>query len=166
MIKAEDRAKLCQAIEATCKNHGVEAGAYIWDVVATALDEASKPSREKLPTTRNSVTRTFRIPRPGDPAGEFQMYVIVGLYDDGRPGEIFIDTDKEGSFASAALDAAAVAFSIALQYGAPLKTLLDKWKGMRFPPEGATGDPTYSIVASPLDYLARWMLDRFCKEET
>ncbi len=121
--------------------------------------------REKLPTTRDSVTRTFRIPRPNDPEGEFQMYVIVGLYPDGRPGELFIDTDKEGSFASAALDAAAVAFSMALQYGAPIKPILEKWKGMRFPPEGATGDPAYPIVASPLDYFARWALDRFCKEE-
>lgn len=117
--------------------------------------------RERLPDTRQSVTRKFKIVRPGHRNGDLCMYVTVGLYPDGRPGEIFIRSDLTGSFASGALDAAAMILSIAWQYGVPFTPTVEKLKGMRFEPQGVTGDSQYSIVASPLDYVARWLLDRF-----
>lgn len=115
-------------------------------------------ARERLPDERKSETFTFRI-------GDFQMYVHVGLYPDGRPGELFITTDKEGSFARSALDAAATSTSMALQYGAPLIPIMEKWRGMSFPPAGVTGDPRYPMVTSPLDYMARRLIDFFKPKE-
>lgn len=121
--------------------------------------------RERLPDTRQSITRKFEIARPGHRNGDLCMDVTVGLYPDGRPGEIFIRSDLTGSFASGALDAAAMILSVAWQYGVPFAPTVEKLKGMRFEPQGVTGDPKYSIVSSPLDYVARWLLDRFGNKE-
>jgi ribonucleoside-diphosphate reductase alpha chain len=63
--------------------------------------------------------------------------------------------------ASGALDAVAMSLSIAWQYGVPFEDSIQKLVGMRFEPEGVTGDPQYPIVTSPLDYIARWALDHF-----
>ena len=102
-----------------------------------------EPYRERLPDVRESVIHTFVIARPGHRNGDLTMDVTVGLYPDGRPGEIFIRSDYTGSFASGALDAVATALSMAWQYGVPFKPTVEKLKGMRFEPQGATGDPKY-----------------------
>jgi hypothetical protein len=120
--------------------------------------------RERLPDTRDSIIRSFVIARPNHRNGDLKMDVTVGLYPDGRPGEIFIRSDYTGSFASGALDAVAMALSMAWQYGVPFRPTVEKLKGMRFEPQGATGDPKYGIVTSPLDYVAKWLLNRFGKE--
>jgi ribonucleoside-diphosphate reductase alpha chain len=133
------------------------------DVVRFLNSTSLTPFRERLPETRESVTRKFKIARPGHRNGELRMYVTVGLYPDGRPGELFIHSDRTGSFASGALDAVAMCMSIALQHGVPFEPLVEKLRGMRFEPQGMTGDPKYAIVTSPLDYVARWLLDRFGK---
>ena len=121
------------------------------------------PLRKKLPVTReNGTTREFKIPRPGHRNGDLEMFVVVNCYPDtGRPGEIFIHSDRTGSMASGALDAVAMSLSMAWQYGVPFETSIGKFVGMRFEPEGITGDPIYPIVTSPLDYIARWALDHF-----
>lgn len=121
--------------------------------------------RKRLPDERKGVTKKFRIPRPGHKNGDLKMWVTVGLYENGRPGEIFIKADRTGSIASGALDAVAMVLSIAWQYGVPFEPTIAKLQGMRFEPEGHTGDPKYPIVASPLDYIARWLLDRFGEKE-
>ena len=125
----------------------------------------SPTTRERLPDTRHSVTRKFKIARPGHRNGDLSMYVTVGLYPDGRPGEIFIRSDYTGSFASGALDAVAMVLSVAWQHGVPFEPTVEKLKGMRFEPQGVTGDPKYTIVTSPLDYVAKWLLDKFGKKE-
>jgi ribonucleoside-diphosphate reductase alpha chain len=143
----------------------VEGGWLRFEDVANLINSTQPvPFRERLPDTRESVTRRFEIARPGHRNGDLSMYVTVGLYPDGRPGEIFIHSDRTGSFASGALDAVAMCMSIALQHGVPFGPLVGKLKGMRFEPQGATGDPKYGIVTSPLDYVARWLLDRFDKK--
>jgi ribonucleoside-diphosphate reductase alpha chain len=63
--------------------------------------------------------------------------------------------------ASGVLDAVAMSLSMAWQYGVPFETSIQKFVGMRFEPEGITGDPDYPIVTSPLDYIARWALKQF-----
>jgi ribonucleoside-diphosphate reductase alpha chain len=136
------------------------------DVVNLLNSTQPEPFRERLSDTRQSITRKFEIARPGHRNGDLSMYVTVGLYPDGRPGEIFIHSDRTGSFASGALDAVAMCMSIALQHGVPFEPLVGKLKGMRFEPQGMTGDPKYAIVTSPLDYVARWLLDRFGKPST
>jgi len=126
--------------------------------LAAAVD---RPRRERLPSVRQSVTRKFKIARPGHRNGDLRMYVTVGLYPDGRPGEVFIRSDLVGSFASGTLDAVAMVLSMAWQHGVPFRPVVEKLRGTRFEPQGATGDPEYGIVSSPLDYVARWLLRRF-----
>lgn len=100
------------------------------------------------------------------PQGQpLKMWVTINTYSDGRPGEIFIKADKTGSLASGALDAVAIALSMAWQHGVPFEATMEKFVGFRFEPNGITGDEAYPIVASALDYIARWALDRFGKKE-
>jgi hypothetical protein len=68
-------------------------------------------------------------------------YAIVGLYEDGVPGEMFIRMAKEGSTVSGLMDSFATAVSLALQYGVPLQVLCDKVSHTRFEPSGWSGNP-------------------------
>lgn len=115
--------------------------------------------RQRLPETRVAVTRRFTIPQPGtDP---LKIYVTVGLYEDRRPGELFIRASTVGSLAHGMLDAFAIAVSIALQHGVPLEALTSKFVHTGFEPAGATGDPTYPMAKSVIDLVARWLRDKF-----
>ncbi|MGA2435450.1 MAG: vitamin B12-dependent ribonucleotide reductase, partial [Bryobacteraceae bacterium] len=101
---------------------------------ATAVEKtALKPPRRKLPDERQSVTHKFSI------AGH-EGYITVGLYDDGTPGEVFVTMAKAGSTISGLMDGFATAISFALQYGVPLKFLVDKFSHVRFEPSGWTGN--------------------------
>lgn len=123
------------------------------------------PVRERLPATRESITRKFKLCRPKHKHGDLRVFAHVGLYPDGRPGELFLDADYEGSLTSGALDAVAMMVSIALQHGVPLKIMANKLINMRFEPMGATGDKDFPMVSSILDYVGRWLLARFGKKE-
>ena len=81
----------------------------------------------------------------------------MGLYDDGTPGEMFIIMNKEGSVISGLMNALAATTSIALQYGVPLKALVNKFAHMRFEPSGYTNNPHIRIAKSIVDYVARWL---------
>jgi ribonucleoside-diphosphate reductase alpha chain len=129
-----------------------------------AVKAAGTIHRERLHTDRKSITRDFKIPCPGHPQGDFVMHATVGQYPDGRPGELFLWADKAGSLASGALTAVSIALSFQWQHGVPFEASVSKLRGMRFEPMGATGDKSYPIVSSPLDYLSRWLLDRFGKK--
>ena len=137
---------------------------FLEQEIAEAKKAASRVVRERLNTDRKSITRDFKIPCPGHPQGDFVMHATVGQYPDGRPGELFLWADKAGSLASGALTAVAISLSFQWQHGVPFEASVGKLKGMRFEPMGVTGDKDYSIVSSPLDYLARWLLDRFSKK--
>jgi ribonucleoside-diphosphate reductase alpha chain len=117
--------------------------------------------RKKLPKERSGTTYEIKIPRPGHRNGDLEMWVTINLFPDtGRPGEIFIKSDRSGSMASGALDAVAMSLSIAWQYGVPFEQSMSKFVNMRFEPEGMTGNPEFPIVTSPLDYIARLALAR------
>ncbi len=109
-----------------------------------------KPRRERLPDTRNSVTHKFSI------AGH-EGYISVGLYPDGRPGEVFITMAKEGSTVGGLMDSFGTATSIALQYGVPLEVLVNKFSHTRFEPMGHTTNPDIRIAKSLVDYIFRWL---------
>lgn len=129
------------------------------------MKKAQDPGRQRLPNERESVTRSFEL--RGIEDGEslvYEVVVIVGLYSDGQPGEIFLRVGRGGSLASGAFDALALVMSMALQHGVPLRTMLDKMRGMRFDPAGATGDEEIGIALSIPDAVAKWMLRRFCGE--
>ncbi|MFM7517734.1 MAG: vitamin B12-dependent ribonucleotide reductase [Pirellula sp.] len=109
-----------------------------------------KVRRERLPDTRNSVTHKFSI------AGH-EGYINVGLYPDGRPGEVFITMAKEGSTIGGLMDSFGTAISLSLQYGVPLEVLVNKFSHTRFEPNGHTTNPDIRIAKSVVDYIFRWM---------
>jgi ribonucleoside-diphosphate reductase alpha chain len=111
---------------------------------------AVKPRRERLPDTRQSMTHKFSV------AGH-DGYITVGLYPDGRPGELFITMAKEGSTVGGLMDAFGTAISISLQYGVPLEALVNKFSHMRFEPMGHTTNPDIRIAKSLVDYIFRWL---------
>jgi ribonucleoside-diphosphate reductase alpha chain len=114
----------------------------------------ARAQREKLPTERASITHKFSV-------GGHEGYVTVGMYEDNRPGEVFIKMSKEGSTLSGVMDGLALTLSIGLQYGVPLKVLVDKLVNTRFEPSGITANANIRFATSVLDYLARWLGGRF-----
>lgn len=107
-------------------------------------------SRQTLPATRESLTHKFAIAR-------HEGYLTIGLYPDGRPGEIFIKMAKEGSTISGMCQAFCRAFSIALQYGLSIEDAVVRFKGMRFEPMGPTNNPDIPEASSIVDYVARYL---------
>jgi ribonucleoside-diphosphate reductase alpha chain len=88
-------------------------------------------------------------------------YITVGLYPDGQPGEIFLKMAKEGSTISGLMDTLATSVSLALQYGVPLRDVVNKFAHVRFEPSGFTGNPEIPIAKSLVDYIFRWLGSRF-----
>jgi ribonucleoside-diphosphate reductase alpha chain len=122
--------------------------------LAKAQAEAGKPHRRRLPSERQAVTHKFDI------AGH-EGYITVGLYPDGQPGEIFLKMAKEGSTVSGLMDSFATTVSVALQYGVPLRDLVNKFAHVRFEPSGFTGNQEIPIAKSIIDYIFRWLGSRF-----
>ncbi|HEX5443030.1 MAG TPA: vitamin B12-dependent ribonucleotide reductase, partial [Pirellulales bacterium] len=115
-----------------------------------AEKQKAAPRRERLPDTRNSVTHKFSV------AGH-EGYITVGLYDDGRPGELFITMAKEGSTIGGLMDCFGTAVSMSLQYGVPLEVYISKFSHTRFEPMGHTKNPDIRIAKSIVDYIFRWL---------
>jgi ribonucleoside-diphosphate reductase alpha chain len=131
-----------------------EAVAELKKQLARAQAEAALPHRRRLPSERTAVTHKFEI------AGH-EGYITVGLYPDGQPGEIFLKMAKEGSTVSGLMDSFATTVSVALQYGVPLRDLVNKFAHVRFEPSGFTGNQEIPIAKSIVDYIFRWLGSRF-----
>ena len=110
--------------------------------------------RHRLPEERASITHKFKV-------GDHEGYITVGLYPDGSPGELFIKMAKEGSTVSGLMDSFALAVSIAIQHGVPLKLLCEKFAHTRFEPSGWTNNPEIGFAKSIMDYIFRWLQLRF-----
>ncbi len=110
----------------------------------------SAPRRERLPDTRDSKTHKFNV------AGH-EGYLTVGLYEDGRPGELFITMAKEGSTVGGLMDCFGTAVSMSWQYGVPLEVYVNKFAHTRFEPMGHTKNPEIRIAKSIVDYIFRWL---------
>jgi len=121
---------------------------------AEDLEAPPRAVRHKLPDERLSFTHKFNI------AGH-EGYITVGVYPNGQPGEIFITMAKEGSTVSGLMDSFALAASIALQHGVPLKLLCDKFKHTRFEPSGWSTHSDIGFATSIMDYIFRWLEMRF-----
>ena len=117
-----------------------------------------RPQRRRLPEERQSLTHKFSV-------GGHKGYITVGLYDDGSPGEMFVRMAKEGSTISGLMDNFATAVSIALQYGVPLKMLVEKFQHVRFEPSGWTGNKDIAYAKSITDYVFRWLGAKFVSPE-
>jgi ribonucleoside-diphosphate reductase alpha chain len=123
-----------------------------------AVLQERRAVRRKLSDERRAITHKFSI-------NEHEGYITVGLYDDGQPGEIFLVMAKEGSTISGLMDSFATSISIALQYGVPLQTLVDKFSHTRFEPSGFTKNPEIPIAKSITDYIFRWLASKFLSRE-
>jgi ribonucleoside-diphosphate reductase alpha chain len=111
-------------------------------------------ARHRLESERRAITHKFQI------AGH-KGYLTVGLYADGRPGEIFLRMAKCGSTLSGLLDSLAVAVSLGLQHGISLQTFAEKYIAARFEPMGYTGNEEIPEAQSIVDYVFRWLTNRF-----
>ena len=120
----------------------------------SAESKEARPFRRRLPDERPSITHKFDI------AGH-EGYIHAGMYEDGQPGEIFIKMSKEGSTISGLMDSFATAISMALQYGVPLRVLVDKFSHMRFEPSGFTKTRDIPMAKSIMDYIFRWLATKF-----
>ena len=166
-----DGSKTAQALR-TDAQQGVKEGAEVVvegysqeqvdERVAEAVEAARHqavaelgPKRNRMPRERQSITHKFSI------AGH-EGYITAGMYEDGTVGEIFLtDIGKEGSTLRGMMNAFATSISIALQYGVPLDTLVEKFSYMRFEPEGITQNPEIPFAKSMPDYIMRWLASRF-----
>jgi ribonucleoside-diphosphate reductase alpha chain len=145
-----------KAIEAS---DDVDVDAVVKDAVDKAIAELG-PKRHRMPKERQSITHKFSI-------GGHEGYITAGMYEDGTVGEIFItDVGKEGSTLRGMMNSFATAISIALQYGVPLETLVQKFAYMRFEPEGITQNPEIPFAKSMPDYIMRWLASRFLDADT
>ncbi len=111
-------------------------------------------SRQTLPSTRDSLTHKFSV-------GRHEGYLTIGLYPDGRPGEIFIKMAKEGSTMNGMCQAFCRAFSLAIQHGLTVEDAISRFKGMRFEPMGFTSNPEIPEASSVVDYVARYLESQF-----
>lgn len=116
-------------------------------------------TRERLPDTRDSVTHKFSL-------SGHEGYFTVGLYPDGRPGELFLSVSKEGSTIGGLMDCFGIAISIGLQYGVPLAEFVRKFEHTSFEPMGYTDNPDIRIAKSIIDYIFRWLSNRFLASTT
>ena len=121
---------------------------------AAALPPVPLTQRRRLPDDRTEVGRKFRV-------GDYEGYIHVGLFDDGTPGDIFVDIAKEGTTLAGLMNAFMITVSLGLQYGVPLEVYVSKFAHMRFEPSGMTNDPDIRAAKSIVDYIFRWMGKKF-----
>ena len=133
-------------------------GSKATQALFTTVKKQSKIEKKKLPLTRVSETHKFSI------AGH-EGYLTYSFFDDGSLGEIFIRMSKQGSTLAGLLDSFAIAISVALQYGVPLKELVEKFIYNRFEPSGVTQNPQIPLATSIVDYIFKYLALRFLKDE-
>jgi ribonucleoside-diphosphate reductase alpha chain len=152
-----DGSKTAQALRTDAQKDAPakqDVDAIVEQAVGKALAEVG-PRRKRMPRERESITHKFSI-------GGHEGYITAGKYEDGSIGEIFLtDIGKEGSTLRGMMNSFATAISIALQYGVPLETLVQKFCYMRFDPEGITSNPEIPFAKSMPDYIMRWLASRF-----
>ena len=149
------------------ERHHDELGAHIAQLESALAAERAKPRdsvvltamRERLPRRRRSSTFKFRV-------ADCEGYATVGEYEDGRPGEVFINVSKQGSTLAGIMDAFSISISLGLQHGVPLSTYVRKYTNMKFEPAGMTDDQELRIASSLVDYIFRRLaLDYLALEE-
>jgi len=118
----------------------------------------TKSGRRRLPSERSSITHKFSV-------GGLKGYVVVGLFEDGTPGELFVTASEQGSVIQGLMDAFATSFSLNLQYGVPLDALIRKFRNAAFEPSGFTGNPDIPTARSLVAYIVRWLDHKFAQKD-
>jgi len=125
-------------------------------VISELRVRADMPVRQRMSDTRVAINHKFEI------AGH-EGYLTVGMFDDGQPGELFIQMQKEGSTIGGLMDTIGALTSMALQYGVPLESMVRKFAYARFEPSGFTKNPDIRTATSIADYVFRWLACQFIK---
>ncbi|MDX6484975.1 MAG: ribonucleoside-diphosphate reductase alpha chain, partial [Gaiellaceae bacterium] len=123
-----------------------------------ALPPVPVHDRKRLPLDRNEIGRKFRV-------GDYEGYIHVGVYDDGSPGDIFVDIAKDGTTMAGLMNSLMIAVSMGLQYGVPPEVYVSKLSHMRFEPSGPTNDADIRVAKSIVDYIFRWFGKKFLTPE-
>lgn len=118
----------------------------------------TQPVRRRLPLERQGIGRKFQV-------GEYGGYIHVGLFEDGTPGDIFVDIAKEGTTLAGLMNSLMISVSLGLQYGVPLEVYVQRFSHMRFEPSGFTNDADIRNAKSIVDYIFRWMGKKFLTVE-
>jgi ribonucleoside-diphosphate reductase alpha chain len=118
----------------------------------------AQPKRRRVPEDRIEVGRKFKV-------GDYEGYIHVGLFEDGTPGDIFVDIAKEGTTLAGLMNSFMISVSLGLQYGVPLEVYVSKFSHMRFEPSGLTNDADIRVAKSIVDYIFRWMGKKFLTSE-
>jgi ribonucleoside-diphosphate reductase alpha chain len=118
----------------------------------------AQPKRRRVPEDRVEVGRKFKV-------GDYEGYIHVGLFEDGTPGDIFVDIAKEGTTLAGLMNSFMISVSLGLQYGVPLEVYVSKFSHMRFEPSGLTNDTDIRMAKSIVDYIFRWMGKKFLTSE-
>src|SRR5438445_8500867 len=148
-----DGSKKVQPVNTSNKEANTKAA----ETIVERIVEVARPPRRRLADTRASLTHKFSIEG-------HEGYITVGLFEDNTPGELFVTMAKEGSTLSGMMDAFATSVSLLFQYGVPLSHLVEKFGHMRFEPAGWTGNPEIGFAKSIVDYVFRWLGNRFLSE--
>jgi ribonucleoside-diphosphate reductase alpha chain len=125
---------------------------------AKALPPVPVHDRRRLPDDRNEIGRKFRV-------GDYEGYIHVGVYDDGSPGDIFVDIAKDGTTLQGLMNSLMIAVSMGLQYGVPPEVYVSKLSHLRFEPSGMTNDADIRVAKSIPDYIFRWFGKKFLTAE-
>ena len=144
-----DNCKVAQPLSGSSAD---KVAAALLPVGATGV--VAHPQRRRLPDDRTEVGRKFKV-------GEYEGYIHVGLFEDGTPGDIFVDIAKEGTTLAGLMNSFMISVSLGLQYGVPLEVYVSKFSHMRFEPSGLTNDADIRVAKSIVDYIFRWMGKKF-----
>jgi adenosylcobalamin-dependent ribonucleoside-diphosphate reductase len=150
-----DNCKVAQPLSGS-KDKSEPGAVTLAGLAPTAL--GAKPQRRRLPEDRVEVGRKFRV-------GEYEGYIHVGLYDDGTPGDIFVDIAKDGTTMAGLMNSLMIAVSMGLQYGVPPEVYVSKLSHLRFEPSGLTNDEDIRSAKSIVDYIFRWFGKKFLTPE-
>src|SRR6266496_4090355 len=143
-----DNCKVAQPLSGKSDRSGVPT------LLPATAPHATKPSRRRVPEDRTEVGRKFRV-------GDYEGYIHVGLFEDGTPGDIFVDIAKDGTTLQGLMNSLMIAVSMGLQYGVPPEVYVSKLSHMRFEPSGMTNDVDIRTAKSIVDYIFRWFGKRF-----
>lgn len=119
--------------------------------------QASPEQRKRLPDTRQAIAHKFEV-------GGQEVYMHIGLYEDGTPGEVFLRASKEGTIIKGLLDHIAVFISLGLQHGIPLESIIRKLRFGRFEPYGFTNNSDIPTASSLLDYVGQYLEKAFLEK--
>ena len=146
-----DNCKVAQPLatqkKASASAHGIGTPAEAIERIVEHVI-VQEPVRQKLPRTRNSKTFSFRV-------ADCRGFATAAEYEDGRPGELFLNVSKQGSTLAGIMDSFAISVSHGLQYGVPLRAFVETFTNRRFEPAGMTDDPDIRIATSLVDYIFR-----------